>query len=298
MELRQFKYLLSIAEEGTFTAAADKLYISQSALSQQVKKMEQELGVPLFDRSGNRLQFTEAGRLLHQRAKYIVKEVEKTKTAIDELEKLYRGSLTIGVVQTVNAYLMPRVVSLFSSRFPQITIKVKELSAPQLEEQLYHHELDLGISFKPEAYPRLVFEDLFKEELILIVNKEHPLAGESELRINKLDEQKLILLPEEYCTRRIWERCVEKSDIYPKVQIEMNTIAALLTAVQTNSSAGTVLPALTMEMEAAKNLIPVKLHKPTPCRTVGILWRNGKYQSSASEKFSEIIRDTYGNLNS
>lgn len=289
MELRQLKYLVSIGEEGTFTAAADKLFISQSALSQQVKSMEEELGVPLFDRSRNNLQFTEAGELLHQRAKRIVKEVDEAKTAIDELEELYRGTLKIGVVQTVNAYLIPQVVSAFSSKFPNLRLKVDELSAPQVEEKLYNHELDLGISFRPADYPQLTFEALFEEELLFIASEEHPLADNERLDVKDLNKQKLALLPKGYCTRRIWDHAAEQVDITPVVQIEMNTIGGLLSALHRNSSVGTILPALTMQMKAADNLKFVKLKNPTPHRTVGVLWRNGGYRSRAALEYVQLL---------
>ncbi|MCW9705736.1 LysR substrate-binding domain-containing protein [Fodinibius salsisoli] len=293
MELRQFKYLLSIAEEGTFTAAADKLYISQSALSQQVKSMEQELGVLLFDRSGNRLQFTEAGQLLHQRAKRIVKEVNEAKTAIDELENLYRGTLTVGVVQTVNAYLMPWVVSSFSAQFPGVQLKIQELSAPKIEQKVYNRELDLGVSFDPTEEPDLIFDALFEEELLLITNSKHTLASKKWINVTALDQQKLILLPEGYCTRRIWEKCASKSCIAPELQIEMNTISGLLSVLENNSAVGTILPALTMQMKVSGGLKSVKLKNPTPRRTVGILWRDGGYRSVSSQKFAEIFKQKY-----
>ncbi|MDR8394479.1 transcriptional regulator CynR [Aliifodinibius sp. S!AR15-10] len=290
MELRQLKYLLSIAEEGTFTAAADKLFISQSALSQQVKRMEEELGVPLFDRSRNRLQFTEAGELLHQRAKRIVKEVDEAKQAIDELEQLYRGTLKIGVVQTVNAYLIPHVVSSFSSQYPDVGLKLEELSAPQVEKKLHEHELDLGISFHPADYPELGFNGLFDEELLLIINGQHSLTDKEVIDVAELDRQKLILLSEGYCTRRIWDRCAMEAGIEPDVAIEMNTIGGLLSALEGNSTAGTILPALTMKMKAAEQLKSVRIKNPTPKRTVGLLWRNGGYRSKAARKFADILQ--------
>lgn len=293
MELRQFKYLISIAEEGTFTAAAEKLYISQSALSQQVKSMERELGVPLFDRSRNRLQFTDAGELLHKRAKRIVKEVDDAKIAIDELEKLFRGNLKIGVVQTVNAYLIPQVVSSFSTKFPNIQLRIQELSATQVEEKLYRHELDMGISFKPADYPELQFEKLFEEELQLIVNPKHALADKGTIEVETLDRQKLMLLSEDYCTRRIWDRCAREAGVQPDVQIEMNTIGGLLSALETNTKTGTILPALTMRMKTAERLIAVSLKKPTPKRSVGILWRNGGYKSKAALEFAQFLSKSF-----
>lgn len=288
MELRQLKYLLSIAEEGTFTAAAEKLHISQSALSQQVKKVETELSVPLFDRSRNRLQFTQAGQLLHQGAKQIIKEVDEVKKAIDELEQLYRGTLTIGVLQTVNAYLIPKIVSDFSSQFPDVSLKVQELAAPQVEQKVYDGEIDAGISFHPTEHKNLSFSRLFKEELVLIVNPEHPLARRANIDIKDLNQRKLILLPKDYCTRRVWEDCAKEAQISFMVQIEMNTIGGLLSTLQYSNSAGTVLPALTMQMKAADSLKAVKLKNPSPQRTVGFLWRNGGYKSVASRKFAEV----------
>ncbi|GAA5521878.1 LysR substrate-binding domain-containing protein [Aliifodinibius salicampi] len=293
MELRQFKYLLSIAKEGTLTAAADKLYISQSAISQQVKSMEEELGVQLFDRSGQRLRFTEAGKLLHQRAQRIVKEVDGVKKAIDELEELYRGTLTIGVVQTVNAYLMPRVVSFFSSQFPDIQLKIQELAAPEIEHKVQNHELDVGISFNPTVERSLTFDALFEEDLLLIVNPNHEFAEKAWMNVNSLDQQKLILLPEGYCTRRIWEDCVLETKISPEVQIEMNTINSLLAALEKNITVGTILPALTMQMKVSDGLKAIKLRNPIPCRTVGMLWRNGGYRSVASKKIAEVVKRKY-----
>lgn len=293
MELRQLKYLLSIAEEGTFTAAAEKLYISQSALSQQVKSMEEELGVPLFDRSRNRLRFTQAGELLHSRAQRIVKEVDEAKTAIDELEDLCRGSLTVGVVQTVNAYLMPQVASAFSSQFPNVHLKIEELPAPQVEQRIHNHELDLGISFIPTEHTDLKFDSIFEEELLLITNTSHCLSQSSHVGLNELNKQNLILLSRDYCTRRIWDECAKKVEINPNIQIEMNTIGAILATLQGNTTAGTILPALTMGLKAAEGLTSVKLKNPTPKRTVGLLWRNGGYRSMASQKFADFVSQQY-----
>lgn len=293
MELRQLKYLLSIAEEGTFTAAAEKLFISQSALSQQVKSMEEELGVPLFDRSRNRLRFTQAGELLRSRAQRIVKEVDEAKTAIDELEDLCRGSLAVGVVQTVNAYLMPQVASSFSAQFPNVHLKIEELPAPQIEQRIHDHELDLGISFTPTEFTDLEFVSIFEEELLLITNTGHPFSRNSHIELKELHEQNLILLSRDYCTRRIWDECTKAVEISPNIQIEMNTIGAILATLQGNKTASTILPALTMGLKAEDGLSSIKLNNPTPQRTVGLLWRNGGYRSMASRKFAEITSEQY-----
>ncbi|WP_138431959.1 transcriptional regulator CynR [Fodinibius saliphilus] len=297
MELRQLKYLVSIAEEGTFTAAAEKLFISQSALSQQVKRMEEELGVPLFDRSRNRLRFTEAGEILHQRAKKIINEVKEAKNAIEDLEGLCRGTLSIGVVQTVNAYLIPRVVSHFSREYPKVKLAIEELSAPLLEEKLYNHELDIGISFNPSVYSELDFDRIFSEQLLMIVNAGHKLADRTAIDVKEMDGQQLLLLSHGYCTRRIWDAVAQEEEVEPNVQIEMNTIDGLLSAIQYNTKVGTILPALTMEMKAAEGLMAIHLEKPSPQREVGILWRKGGYRNKASKTFADVARQQYRQLN-
>lgn len=291
MELRQLKYLVSIGESGTFTAAAKELYISQSALSQQIKRMEEELGVPLFNRTRNRLQFTPAGELLHKRARQIVKEVDEAKTAIEELEELCRGSLHIGVVQTVNAYLIPGVVSQFSSNYPDIQLNISELSAPEIENQIENFELDMGISFAPPDASNITFDPLFEEELLFIVHQSHAMTGKKKVNVSELNGKDLILLSNDFCTRRIWNGCMQEADISPNVKIEMNTIDSILSTLDTNSQMGTILPELTLHMKAAKELKAVHLTNPTPARKVGLLHRKGSYRSKASKAFANILTE-------
>lgn len=298
MELRQLKYLVSIGESGTFTAAAKELYISQSALSQQIKRMEEELGVPLFNRTRNRLQFTQAGELLHKRARQIVKEVDEAKTAIGELEELCRGSLHIGVVQTVNAYLIPGAVSQFSSKYPDIQLNIAELSAPEIENRIENFELDMGISFAPPDASNITFDPLFEEELLFIAHQDHPMTGRETVNVSEFNGEDLILLSNHFCTRRIWNRCMQEAEITPNIKIEMNTIDSILSTLNTNSQLGTILPELTLQMKAAQALKAVHLTNPTPVRNVGILHRKGSYRSKASDAFGHILSGNLTDLRS
>lgn len=294
MELRQLEYLLAIKNEKTLTAAAEKLFVSQSALSQQMKRLEKELGTLLFDRSRNRMQLTEAGHLLYKRAKRIIKEVDEAQIAIDELGDLCRGTLEIGVVQTVNTYLIPRVASAFSSRFPLVHLRIKQLSAPQVEQMLYDYELDMGISFLPTG--DIEFDSIFDEELLFITPPDHPLANKEKIEPEQLDNQKIIMLSKDYYNRQIWEQTAKESGVNPDVIIEMNNIGSILSTLQHNSTIGTILPALTMEIKAAEGLKSIQLANPTPKRTIGFLWRNGNYRSMASTKFAQIFKEEFTHL--
>src|SRR5688500_7403896 len=124
MELRQLRYLLAVVEEANFTRASEKVFVSQSALSQQIQALEQEIGTVLLDRSKRGVRLTAAGEILRHHAQRIFLELEQAQTAIQELEGLQRGELRIGVVQTVNAYLLPSLVTAFLGRYPDIKLSI------------------------------------------------------------------------------------------------------------------------------------------------------------------------------
>src|SRR5690606_17870911 len=136
MELRQLRYLLAIAETGNFTRAAETVFVSQSALSQQIQSMEQEIGTVLLDRSRTGVRLTAAGEILCHHARQMLRELDEAKVAIEELEGLRRGELRIGVVQTVNAYLMPVIATAFNQRYPDIRLSIEELAADDIEAGL------------------------------------------------------------------------------------------------------------------------------------------------------------------
>lgn len=287
MELRQLRYFMAVAEEKHFTRAAAKLYISQPALSQQMKLLEAELGAPLFDRSGRRVQMTPAGEILFHHARRVVQELDEAQTALDELAGLQRGSLRVGVVQTVNAYLMPDVVAAFTSAYPAVKLQVEELASGEIEQRVLEGMLQLGIGFVPTSTEGVESQQLFQEELVLVVARHHPLAGRAQLAVRDLERQPLILLSRAFCTRRLWDACAGEAGIQPPVRVEMNTISSLLAAVRSMQVA-TVLPALALT--GTPNLVGVPLVEPTPRRTVGMFFRRSGYRCTATRAFAEIVR--------
>jgi len=132
IELRHLRYFLAVAEASHFTRAAETLYISQPTLSQQIKQLEVELGTALFDRIGKRVMLTEAGEILRVHAQRVLVELEQAQAAIQELEGLQRGELTVGIVQTVNAYMIPDLAACFTASYPTISLHIQELSADEI----------------------------------------------------------------------------------------------------------------------------------------------------------------------
>jgi len=288
MELRQLRYLLTVADEGNFTRASEKLFISQSALSQQIQALESDVGTILVNRSRRGITLTEAGQILYQHAKHALYEIEEAQTAINELQGLQRGELHIGVVQTVNAYLMPSIVAEFMAHYPAIKLSISELSADDIELGLETGDLHVGIGFTPPTNPSIQAKPLFDESLVLVIREDHQFAQENSLPVSQLHDLPMIMLAQSFCTRRLWEDNARLAGAQPQIILELNTVSSILSAVLKTGMA-TILPHLTLNEERSTQLIKVALIDPRPSREVSILWHSDHYICSASQAFIDTI---------
>lgn len=289
MELRQLQYLVAIVQEANFTRASEKVFVSQSALSQQVQALEQEMGTMLLDRSRRGVRPTAAGEILCRHAQRIFLELEQAETAIHELEGLQRGELRVGVVQTVNDYLMPLLASAFVDRYPQIKLLVDELPTEAIEEGLEQGELQVGLGFMPSSSQSINAQPLLEEQLVLIVRNDHPLAQRAYSTVAALDQLPMVMLSNTFCTRRLWEESASLTPAQPRVIMEMNTVSSIIAVVE-NSSLATVLPRLTFARKMSDHLVAIDLIEPTPSRQVGLMWHRENYLCSASRVFLEMAQ--------
>lgn len=290
MEIRQLRYLIAIVEARNFTRAAETLYVSQSALSQQIQSLEKEVGAVLLDRSRQGVRLTAAGEILYHHALRVLNELESARTAMNELEGLQRGKLSVGVVQTVNAYLMPQLAAHFASAYPGLHLTVEELAAGQIEEGLECGRLQLGVSFAPTNVSELDFEMLFEEELVMIVPCDHPLRGRSSVMVKELERTPMVMFSQAFCTRRLWDRCAQEAGICPHINLEMNTMSGILAAVQ-SSGLATVLPLLALPRDPSAGLTAVRLVNPTPRRQVGLVFLRGGYRCAATRAFARLVAE-------
>ncbi len=286
MELRHLRYFLAVAEHSHFGAAADELLVSQPTLSQQIKDLESELGVSLFHRVGRGIKLSQAGELYREVARRALSVLAEGEALLHEFEQLLRGSLTVGVVQTVNAYLIPSVVARFAREYPKVKLIIEELSAADIEYRLSNAMLDLGISFAPPPTVDLNSETLFEEELVLVVHCSHRLRKRKSVQIESLGDEPLALLRKGYCTRRIIEDCFRVAETPINVAVELNSIAGLLAVVKAGGPPS-ILPTLGID---PRELHLVQLKNPTPMRKVCLLTSKSKPQMRARDVFIEHVR--------
>lgn len=289
MEFRHLRYFLAVADALHFTKAAEGLPVSQPALSAQIKQLEQEVGVPLFDRVGRSVQLTRAGSIFREHARRALREMELAQVAIAEEEGLQRGVLTVGVVQTVNAYLTPEIVGRFSALHPQVSLKLDELSGPDIEAGVRSGLLEVGIGFVPAGSDRIESQPLFEEDFVLIAAPRHRFAARRHVTLASLVDEPLVLLSGIFCTRRLLNASFEQAGIQPKVIVEMNSVEGILATVRT-SLLTTVLPRLSLGLEGNDGLRGIPLKNPTPRRGVGFLWKKGGYRSGAAQALADQVR--------
>ncbi|GAB6430295.1 LysR substrate-binding domain-containing protein [Bacillus luti] len=278
-----------------FTKAAEKLNISQPSLSQQIRALEHELGMPLFDRIGKKISLTEAGKILLLHTKTIFREIEQARSAIQDLNGLQHGSLTIGSLLTVVNYLLPPAILNFNKLYPNIELSVLGLRTGDIREKLLQNELDIGITFLPVQDKEIVSIPLYKSELTLVVPTGHTLTERSHISIVELQGYPLILLPKNFfLTELITSHC-QQFDFTPKSILEISTMESLIQMVSKGMGI-TVLPKPYIDFLQNTNIQALKIKDPTPTIDIGLIYRKDKYMCAATRAFIEQLKITVHSL--
>ena len=290
---RPIQYFLAVAEHLSFTKAAAALHVSQPALSQQVRQLEESLGAQLFDRSGRTTRLTDAGDVYLLYARRAHQELREAKNAIHDVSDLSRGSLRIAVTPTFTTYLVGPLIEAFHSRHPKITVNLKEISQERIEELLLAGELDVGIAFDEINTPDIEAIPLLNETLALVVNRKHRLAEERAITSKGLSVESLVLLSTEFATRDQIDRYCRKHAIRPQVQMEVNALGAVIEIVR-RTHLSTLLPARIAL--AHDDLVAITLEPERLQRTAVLLRRKEAYLSAAVGVFIELAKEVSSGL--
>jgi LysR family transcriptional regulator, cyn operon transcriptional activator len=286
MELRHLRYFVALAEQLSFTVAAEKVHVTQSTLSHQIRQLEDELGCRLFDRENKRVSMTQTGEAFLERVQNALREVDEgiwtVRLAADEMS----GVVRIGTTHTFNMRIIPRCMALLLERHPSVRMEVLEMSGDDIAAALLRGELDIGVTYKPQNAPELRFEPLYSEEMLLAVGENHPFAQRRFVRTAELHLQRVVLLPRTFATRALLEECFRMANATPVVVAEMNAIAPMIELVSITNIAAIVSEHALRRDDV--RIIP--LESPTPVRSPGLLWRGDETRSPAARAFASIIR--------
>jgi LysR family cyn operon transcriptional activator len=283
MLLRHIRYFVAVAQHRNFTRAAEALHVSQPTLSQQIRQLEDMLGVPLLDRSGRMIQLTDAGVAYMRYARRALQDLEEGKRAIHDVQELSRGSLRLAMTPTFTAYLIGPLLEKYNRRYPNLTLNILEMPQDRMEAMLNEDALDVGIAFDETHSPDIETQVLFVEALAMVVGKSHPYAKRrAALTLRAFGNEALVLLNEEFATRHYIDRYCRQHGVAPRIAMEANSISAVIELVQRTTLATLLPAAIAREHD---RLCPVNLEPELPQRTAALLLRKGAYRNAATRAF-------------
>lgn len=286
MEIYQLQYFIKTAEVLHFTKAAELCFVTQSGLSQQIKKLEEELGLPLFKRIGKKVQLTEAGSVFLIHAKRVVENVENGKQAIEDLNEMIGGELRIGVTYIFGLLILP-VVNAFAKQYQNLKIIVEYGTTEVLEEKLLDNELDLVFVISSHEIEMPIQKvPLFTSNMVMVVSKNHALANLDKIAFKKIEEIPLILPGKGSNSREYVEELFKKFNMKPKISIELQSIHALLQMVE-NSDWATIVAE--MALKDWDSLQAIQITGVSTKRESYMLTMGG-YQKKAVKLFMEEFK--------
>jgi len=287
MEVFQLRYFVTLSEVLHFTQAATICYVTQSGLSQQIKKLEEELATPLFLRTGKKVQLTEAGTVFLKHAKRVLEDLESGKQAVGDLNNLIGGELRIGVTYIFGLLVLP-VVELFAKKYPDLKIIVEYGATEPLQNKLLHNELDMVLALSTNEIELPMQKiPLFTSKLVMAVSKSNELAKLKQIPFKKLQDISLILPSRGFNSREFLDSLFEKENIQPKIPIELNAIHALLRIVENSDWATIVTEKALIGWDGiqAIELTGVKTERKSYIITI-----KSEYQKKAIGLFTEAFR--------
>ena len=293
MELHQLRYVVAVARTGNFSRAAAQCHVAQPSLSQQIQKLEDELGERLFDRLKTRAQLTPAGEALHERAVRILAEVEAAHREATEARALTRGRVAVGVLPTIAPFLLPQVLPRFSQVFPGVEIVVHEDTTAQLLSLLAACELDLAIASLPIDDKRVQTETLFTEELLLALPPGHRLTRKRSVGAADLGGERLIVMKEGHCLGDQVLRFCDQRDVQPQISFrsaQLETVHALVRA----GLGIALVPAMALQPNRSDLPEYRSLQPPQPQRTIVAVWPKQRPPGLAAGEFLKVLAATPG----
>ena len=233
MEMQQLRYVVAVVRTGNFTRAAEHCHVSQPSLSQQIQKLEDELGERLFERMKREAKLTPHGQAFLRRAVRILEEVDAAKREATEAQNLLRGTITVGVLPTIAPYLLPDVMAEFTEKYPGVEIVVQEDTTARLLKLALAYEIDFALASHPIADPRLEVRELFAEELLLALPPGHPLTRKRTVGVADMEKERFIVMREGHCLGdQVLQFCTRR-DLQANIRFrsaQLETIQSLVRA--------------------------------------------------------------------
>ena len=293
MEMHQLRYVVAVARMGNFSRAAEQCHVSQPSLSQQILKLEEELGERLFDRTKREARPTSHGEAFLRRAVRILEEVDGARREAEDAKSLNSGTVTLGVLPTIAPYLLPGVMAAFAKHYPGVEMIVQEETTSRLLKLLHGYEIDFALISLPLAgdeAERLEVMPLLIEELLLALPSEHPLARKRTLSPRDLEMERLIVMQEGHCLGDQVLGFCNRRDLRPMISFR----SAQLETIQSLVAAGmgiSLIPAMAAVFEKKARPAYRSLSGEKPERKIVAAWPTQRPLGRGSMEFLKTLKE-------
>jgi DNA-binding transcriptional LysR family regulator len=287
MDFEQLRTFLEVSRQKSFSRAAEKLLLTQPAISAQIRTLEQEVGAQLFDRVGGKVTFTAAGRVFEPFAEHCLECHSHILLAVAEMQRSPRGEISISANEATSLYVLPHVFATFKQQHSRVALSIVRAERIRTLESVLNREVDFGVVALPVKDPRVMVELIHKDELVLVASPKHALANRSSVRLEEVAQFPL-LLPKHGRQREQIDHLFHARDLNPKVAMELDSSELLKRFVSAGLGMGFLPRTNVAEDEQAGSLKTLSIEGVRLARELGLVFRKDKTLSRAAQAFLEI----------
>jgi len=290
MHLETLKVFCDIVETRSFSTAASKNFVTQSAVSQQIRMLEQRYGRQLLERTRGNVQLTPAGEVLYQASKDIVDRFQDMEAQLQAASQVVAGTIRVGTVHSIGLYEMAGALKRYMKAYPQVHVALEYSRANKIYEDALKGNVDLGVVAYPQKRPGVVVLPYRQDRLVLVVPPGHKLAAHKRISVRKLVGEAFVGFERDIPTRKETDRILRRYEVEARYAMELDNIETIKRVVEIGRGVAILPePALGREVEIG-SLVAVQLADQVFLRPLGIIHRQGKHFSPAAEKFIEYLR--------
>lgn len=290
MNLRDLRYLVAVAEHKHFGRAAEACFVSQPTLSTQIKKLEDELGVVLLERTNRQVMLTPVGERIVGQAQRVLREVNQLVHIAEEHKDPYGGEFRLGIIPTVAPYLLPKILGPIKKAFPKLRIQLTEAQTAVITRMLREGDLDATILALPVEEDNLEQVKLYSEPFYFAASKHHPKAGRKRVRLEDLDHEQVLLLEDGHCLRDQALEICSSHNAVENTNFRATSIETLRQMVAANVGI-TLMPELAITSRSG----PVRylpFEGDQPHRDIGLCWRSSSTRSELLGQLAVVLEET------
>lgn len=287
-DLADLRAFVAVAELSSFRAAAESIHLSQPALSRRIDKLEQALGVRLFERTTRSVNLTAVGRDFSHKARSVLDDLENSLLSMQAVAASQLGEVVIACVPSAVYYFLPKVLRDFHEQHPRIRVRIVDDSANGVLESVARGEADFGINFIGTQEPEIEFNVILKEPFVVACHRQHPIAKQQQVTWRELTKYDFMTVDKSSGNRLLVDLALANSDVRPSWCFEAKHVSTLLGLVEAGLGIA-VVPRLSMPQGEHPTLAQVQLVEPTLERNMGLILRQGRRLTPAARKLYDMI---------